>query len=170
PYLPSSYSVAGDDVERLKMYSDLFEEVIERDRVFGSLLRKVKSAYDSMLQSKAMAPMPSVPPMPAPDTGPGSLGRYSESTREGPETWELYQENRALKDLVERLHMELEQAVKREQRWRSKASKLKGKERRSERARSLADLKEPSAGSMNSAPNEPIYLCSVGQPLLTAKE
>ncbi|CAJ1396660.1 unnamed protein product [Effrenium voratum] len=127
PYLPSSYSVAGDDVERLKMYSDLFEEVIERDRVFGSLLRKVKSAYDSMLQSKAMAPMPSVPPMPAPDTGPGSLGRYSESTREGPETWELYQENRALKDLVERLHMELEQAVKREQRWRSKASKLKGK-------------------------------------------
>eukprot|EP00434_Breviolum_minutum_P030152 symbB.v1.2.026667.t2/scaffold2686.1/size73053/7 len=41
------------------------------------------------------------------------------------EPWELHRENQALKDLIERLHMELEEAVKREQRWKTKAAKLK---------------------------------------------
>merc|ERR1712232_636851 len=36
-------------------------------------------------------------------------------------------ENRGLKDLVERLHLELEEAVRREHRWKQKASKTKGR-------------------------------------------
>merc|ERR1719235_1132731 len=49
----------GMPESRLKIYSDLFEEVIERDRVFGSLLRKIKTAYDMLLLRS-----PAVPPFP----------------------------------------------------------------------------------------------------------
>eukprot|EP00435_Cladocopium_sp_Y103_P037012 s410_g9.t1 len=137
PYQPSTYSQFGgapteSGESSLKIYSDLFEEVIERDRVFGPLLRKVKSAYDSMLHSQdasTFAPL---------DGTAGSLrasheprGRSSEPTIRAEvttsEPWELHRENQALKDLIERLHMELEEAVKREQRWKTKAAKLKAR-------------------------------------------
>lgn len=130
PYQPSTYSQFGGATESgessLKIYSDLFEEVIERDRVFGPLLRKVKSAYDSMLHQEVstFAPL---------DGTAGSLraSRSSEPTMRAEvttsEPWELHRENQALKDLIERLHMELEEAVKREQRWKTKAAKLKAR-------------------------------------------
>ncbi|CAK9076103.1 Uncharacterized protein SCF082_LOCUS36760 [Durusdinium trenchii] len=135
PYPQSTYSQFGgapteEGESQLKIYSDLFEEVIERDRVFGPLLRKVKGAYDSLLSQAPQAP--SIPAMPAPreERTPGSLraSRSSEPTLrvEAPaDAWELHRENQALKDLIERLHMELEEAVKREQRWKAKAAKLK---------------------------------------------
>eukprot|EP00931_Biecheleriopsis_adriatica_P006323 TRINITY_DN107739_c0_g1_i1.p1 TRINITY_DN107739_c0_g1~~TRINITY_DN107739_c0_g1_i1.p1 ORF type:complete len:669 (-),score=111.55 TRINITY_DN107739_c0_g1_i1:210-2216(-) len=127
---------------RLKIYSDLFEEVIERDRVFGSLLRKVKTAYDSMLTQAS-----SVPPMPgasAHDISGHDMSSFSGQGRhfggggyhsseptmraeDGGQPWELHRENQVLKDLVERLHLELEEAVKREQRWKHKAAKLKAR-------------------------------------------
>lgn len=133
---------------RLKIYSDLFEEVIDRDRVFGSLLRKVKTAYDSMLTVDQHA-VPSMPGGPQ-DTSmglgaehsyntPGAQGRHfgggfqsggAEPTlraNDGGQAWELQRENQVLKDLVERLHLELEEAVKREQRWKHKATKLKAR-------------------------------------------
>lgn len=130
---------------RLKIYSDLFEEVIDRDRVFGSLLRKVKTAYDSMLTvENAMPAMPGGPQDTSMGHGaesaygtPGAQGRqfggglYSgEPTlraNDGGQAWELQRENQVLKDLVERLHLELEEAVKREQRWKHKATKLKAR-------------------------------------------
>lgn len=137
PYPQSTYSQFGgapteEGESQLKIYSDLFEEVIERDRVFGPLLRKVKGAYDSLLSQAPQAP--SIPAMPAPreERTPGSLraSRSSEPTLrvEAPaDAWELHRENQALKDLIERLHMELEEAVKREQRWKAKAAKLKAR-------------------------------------------
>jgi len=131
PYQPSTYSQFGGATESgessLKIYSDLFEEVIERDRVFGPLLRKVKSAYDSMLHSQEVSTFAPL------DGTAGSLraSRSSEPTIRAEvttsEPWELHRENQALKDLIERLHMELEEAVKREQRWKSKAAKLKAR-------------------------------------------
>lgn len=128
---------------RLKIYSDLFEEVIDRDRVFGSLLRKVKTAYDSILSDGAAVPsMPgaAVPSMDSYSTTPGGQGRQhlgaaggfhsGEPTlraNDGGQAWEIMRENQVLKDLVERLHLELEEAVKREQRWKHKATKLKAR-------------------------------------------
>jgi len=134
---------------RLKIYSDLFEEVIERDRVFGSLLRKIKTAYDMLLlqcmDERAVPPMPN-------DNSSASAGHLGGGHRGGPgdshwtpergaggiggnlhsnepttrnEAWEMQRENRVLKDLVERLHLELEETVQREQRWKHKATKLK---------------------------------------------
>eukprot|EP00933_Yihiella_yeosuensis_P020079 TRINITY_DN16193_c0_g1_i1.p1 TRINITY_DN16193_c0_g1~~TRINITY_DN16193_c0_g1_i1.p1 ORF type:complete len:316 (-),score=83.80 TRINITY_DN16193_c0_g1_i1:91-1038(-) len=41
--------------------------------------------------------------------------------------WEVQRENQVLKDLVERLHLELEEAVKREARWKHKVAKLKAR-------------------------------------------
>lgn len=134
---------AGMPESRLKIYSDLFEEVIERDRVFGSLLRKIKTAYDMLLLRS-----PAVPPFPmdassmahradmdhhswtgGQDTrGPGSLHSNEPTTRaEGGQGWEMQRENRVLKDLVERLHLELEEAVRREHRWKQKVTKLKSR-------------------------------------------
>lgn len=128
---------------RLKIYSDLFEEVIERDRVFGSLLRKIKTAYDMLLLRQ-----PAVPPLPMDGVSshmshhdieqpgwtsqdpraPGSLHSNEPTTRaEGGQAWEMQRENRVLKDLVERLHLELEEAVRREHRWKQKVTKLKAK-------------------------------------------
>lgn len=135
---------------RLKIYSDLFEEVIERDRVFGSLLRKIKTAYDTLLlrgMEQEIPPMPHDGPemgemQPtesswAPDpSSSGLLGRpyrgahSNEPTRraeDGAQGWEMHRENRVLKDLVERLHLELEEAVKREHRWKQKVAKLKAR-------------------------------------------
>eukprot|EP00928_Gymnodinium_smaydae_P001722 TRINITY_DN10616_c2_g2_i1.p1 TRINITY_DN10616_c2_g2~~TRINITY_DN10616_c2_g2_i1.p1 ORF type:complete len:875 (-),score=209.65 TRINITY_DN10616_c2_g2_i1:104-2728(-) len=122
---------------RLKIYSDLFEEVIERDRVFGSLLRKIKTAYDSLLLR--VPDMQAVPPMPGSRSACLESSHYADSlsttqhlhgnnsneptTRN--EAWEMQRENHVLKDLVERLHLELEEAVRREQRWKQKATKLK---------------------------------------------
>merc|ERR1719326_2425366 len=58
--------------------------------------------------------------------GPSSLHSNEPTTRlEGGQGWEMQRENRVLKDLVERLHLELEEAVRREQRWKQKAAKLK---------------------------------------------
>jgi len=133
PYQPSTYSQFGgaptEGESSLKIYSDLFEEVIERDRVFGPLLRKVKSAYDSMLSQEASTFVPQMP-----DGGAQSSLRASRSSEPtlraevtSSEPWELHRENQALKDLIERLHMELEEAVKREQRWKTKAAKLKAR-------------------------------------------
>lgn len=126
---------------RLKIYSDLFEEVIERDKVFGSLLRKIKTAYDSLLR-----PVERRPPtmqMEAPMSGtsgagpmhyngseaayrhPGrGVGQEDQVGDERPQVRELSRQNRVLKDLVERLHLELEDAVKREQKYRNKAARL----------------------------------------------
>jgi hypothetical protein len=127
----------------LKIYSDLFEEVIERDRVFGSLLRKIKTAYDTLLLRQ-----PAVPPLPMDGDSnhmshgdihqhgwmnqdprvPGGLHSNEPTTRaEGGQAWEMQRENRVLKDLVERLHLELEEAVRREHRWKQKVTKLKAK-------------------------------------------
>lgn len=154
PQLRSDMSMGGGSMNglmdsggmpesRLKIYSDLFEEVIERDRVFGSLLRKIKTAYDMLLLRA-----PAVPPFPGMDAsslphghphegmdqhswvgqGPGSLHSNEPTTRaDGGQGWEMQRENRVLKDLVERLHLELEEAVRREHRWKQKVTKLKGK-------------------------------------------
>jgi len=135
----------GMPESRLKIYSDLFEEVIERDRVFGSLLRKIKTAYDMLLLRS-----PAVPPLPMDSssfvrghgheamdqrmwggqdaTGQSSLHSNEPTTRaEGGQAWEMQRENRVLKDLVERLHLELEEAVRREHRWKQKVTKLKAR-------------------------------------------
>lgn len=131
---------------RLKIYSDLFEEVIERDRVFGSLLRKIKTAYDMLLlRTPAVPPLPMDNPSPnvAPEvmawpqdlsasSGPGRMpgGHSNEPTTRaegGLQAWEMQRENRVLKDLVERLHLELEEAVRREHRWKQKVTKLKAR-------------------------------------------
>jgi len=145
-------SSAGGDVSaampesRLKIYSDLFEEVIERDRVFGSLLRKIKTAYDMLVlrgpEQESMMRMPheGTPGHPGPGEGawtpePSSGGHYigahsnEPTTRaeEGVQAWEMHRENRVLKDLVERLNLELEEAVKREHRWKQKVVKLKSR-------------------------------------------
>lgn len=100
---------------RLRLYSDLFEEVIERDRIFGSLLRKIKSAYDMLLMN---------PEAPA-AWHSGRPGLQPTTRAEENAPWEVQRENQALKDLVERLHLELEDAVRRELRWKQKAEKLK---------------------------------------------
>lgn len=132
---------------RLKIYSDLFEEVIERDRVFGSLLRKIKTAYDMLLlRSPAVPPLPMDNPSPnmapdvmawpqdlssssAPGRTPGGPHSNEPTTRAegGLQAWEMQRENRVLKDLVERLHLELEEAVRREHRWKQKVTKLKAR-------------------------------------------
>jgi len=130
---------------RLKIYSDLFEEVIDRDRVFGSLLRKVKTAYDSMLQQgQSEASVPMMPGSAYDNSGMntshmsaggrqcrgGAAPSSCEPTmraEDGRQPWEVHRENQVLKDLVERLHLELEEAVKREQRWKHKATKLKAR-------------------------------------------
>lgn len=124
---------------RLKIYSDLFEEVIDRDRVFGSLLRKIKTAYDSVLHHSVLrseVPFEPVPVSPMrrhsvpsgvihPDNGRyGGVASNEPTTREGLQVWELDRENHVLKHLVERLHVELEDSVKREKRWKQKASKI----------------------------------------------
>eukprot|EP00450_Noctiluca_scintillans_P023010 CAMPEP_0194525150 /NCGR_PEP_ID=MMETSP0253-20130528/60505_1 /TAXON_ID=2966 /ORGANISM="Noctiluca scintillans" /LENGTH=566 /DNA_ID=CAMNT_0039369847 /DNA_START=52 /DNA_END=1752 /DNA_ORIENTATION=+ len=116
--------------ESLKVYSDLFEEVIDRDRVFGSLLRKIKTAYDALLtappKQHSQVPMQPTfqPPAPPGSRYRGGSGSNEPTTRaEGLQLWELDRENHALKDLVERLHCELEDAVKREDRWKRKAAK-----------------------------------------------
>lgn len=133
---------------RLKIYSDLFEEVIERDRVFGSLLRKIKTAYDTML----LRGPDMVPPMPDMDgqrgLDPSAVARAAyggvRSTEptsrpeDASQAWEVHRENNMLKDLVERLHLELEEAVRRETRWRNKASKLKARADNSASQQSLA--------------------------------
>lgn len=152
---------------RLKIYSDLFEEVIERDRVFGSLLRKIKTAYDMLLvgPNRPGASQP-VPPLPMdasaatisaemseqrswpgsglaggasgsihgggsgglPGSAPGGHSNEPTTRQEGGlQVWEMQRENRVLKDLVERLHLELEEAVRREHRWRHKVTKLKAR-------------------------------------------
>merc|ERR1719326_2083473 len=60
--------------------------------------------------------------------GPSSLHCNEPTTRaEGGQAWEMQRENRVLKDLVERLHLELEEAVRREHRWKQKVTKLKAK-------------------------------------------
>lgn len=158
--LPSQHSLGPDESgimpeSRLQIYSDLFEEVIDRDRVFGSLLRKIKTAYDSLLargvgqqeippmphDERLMGGLPSGPPGRgdsswAPDLSSTELYRQpygaahsNEPTRraEAGEGWEMHRENRVLKDLVERLHLELEEAVKREHRWKQKVAKLKSR-------------------------------------------
>lgn len=122
-----------------------FEEVIERDRVFGSLLRKIKTAYDMLLLRA-----PAVPPLPMDGSSMahhghtheamdqhtwgqdnrGHSGLHSNETTtraEGGQAWEMQRENRVLKDLVERLHLELEEAVRREHRWKQKVTKLKAR-------------------------------------------
>lgn len=118
---------------RLKVYSDLFEEVIGRDRVFGSLLRKIKTAYDLSLSHTGTAPaLPSrtVPNAADPSGGGGRQSSDAHSqepttrAEKSPHIWELQRENRALKDLVERLHLELEDAARREQKYRARASDL----------------------------------------------
>lgn len=160
----TGFEEAGGDLSeaRLKIYSDLFEEVIERDRVFGPLLRKIKTAYDVLLeQPHEMERTPQMPlhghfadsftderwhphqDMPGswqsragaiaaaaaaaagrPYGGPPSTEPTTRAERGG-DAWELHRENRVLKDLVERLHLELEEAVKREHRWKQKVVKLK---------------------------------------------
>eukprot|EP00927_Polykrikos_kofoidii_P036888 TRINITY_DN3109_c0_g2_i1.p1 TRINITY_DN3109_c0_g2~~TRINITY_DN3109_c0_g2_i1.p1 ORF type:complete len:970 (-),score=180.60 TRINITY_DN3109_c0_g2_i1:28-2784(-) len=135
---------------RLKIYSDLFEEVIERDRVFGSLLRKIKTAYDMLLLrgggnaggcghegSMLQGPhdtfngsrLGGTDGHRTPEHGVRSYGGtlHSNEPTTRNEAWEMQRENRALKDLVERLHLELEEAVRREQRWKQKATRLKAR-------------------------------------------
>jgi len=124
-------------VSRLRVYSDLFEEVIERDGVFGSLLRKIKTAYEGALGEDPMQPGMALEGVP--DWGPDHLG--VDSSHDGPHSSEpttraedrlaareMVRENRVLRDLVERLHLELEEAVKREHRWRQKVAQLKAQQ------------------------------------------
>merc|ERR1719203_1209325 len=65
--------------------------------------------------------------------GGGNDSRWSQSNEpttraeQGMEAWEMQRENIELKDLVERLHLELEEAIKREHRWKQKVVKLKAK-------------------------------------------
>mmetsp|Transcript_96101 Transcript_96101/g.256824 ORF Transcript_96101/g.256824 Transcript_96101/m.256824 type:complete len:466 (+) Transcript_96101:83-1480(+) len=46
PQQASSSAAPPAKSSKLAIYRELFEEVIERDKVFGSLLRKIKRAYD----------------------------------------------------------------------------------------------------------------------------
>jgi len=132
---------------RFKIYSDLFEEVIERDRVFGSLLRKIKNSYDFMvmngMQPQGMPQMPqeATPPhnrsvvenhgvpegKPAHSYGMAHSNEPTTRADDGVQSWEMQRENKFLKDLVERLHQDLEHAVRNEQRWKQKAVKLKAR-------------------------------------------
>jgi len=144
PYAGSS-GVVGEDMgqmpmSRLKIYSDLFEEVIERDRVFGTLLRKIKTAYDMLLlrpEQEAAVPHhgPGFGPPPGQGGGQWEQVPYGGTPSNEPTQrveqnsgdWEMHRENRVLKDLVERLHLELEEAVKREHKWKQKVGKLKAR-------------------------------------------
>mmetsp|Transcript_6649 Transcript_6649/g.16276 ORF Transcript_6649/g.16276 Transcript_6649/m.16276 type:complete len:588 (+) Transcript_6649:32-1795(+) len=146
---------------RVQKYSDLFDEVIQRDRIFGSLLGKIKLAYDEALkdallngsqQVQQRAPRPGKvhqapvvhqqpPGMPTPPgqavkqnryapqvshaPAPGGVACSDEPTRRAQKDGlqELQHENRVLKDLIERLHMELEAAMQRERNWKDRAQK-----------------------------------------------
>jgi hypothetical protein len=80
---------------KMRIYEQLFDAIIERDKVFGGLLRKVKSAYSAYLATS---------PAHAAETREPSAGREAIQS----ENAELKAENGALKDLVERLHRELQ--------------------------------------------------------------
>jgi len=137
---------------RVQKYSDLFDEVIQRDRIFGSLLGKIKAAYDDALREAVLSggqrQKPSGPskmqwPPPAGGHAAGSSGsplkpshHYAQASTAGAPCsdeptrraqkdglQELQHENRVLKDLIERLHMELEAAMQREKNWKDKAQK-----------------------------------------------
>merc|ERR1740130_1675492 len=62
---------------------------------------------------------------------------------EGGQAFEMHRENRVLKDLVERLHLELEEAVRREHRWKQKVTKLKTKVETSESRQSPSQGADP---------------------------
>lgn len=143
---------------RLKIYSDLFDEVIERDRVFGTLLRKIKAAYDVQLMGPVDTTMDSRLhgsvqgagiygdtssfPMSHPCSGCHSAEPTTRA--EDGATWEVHRENQVLKDLVERLYMELEEASQREQRLKEKVTKLKA--RSEPEARALASVGQACGG------------------------
>jgi len=73
----------------LRIYEELFDAIIERDKVFGGLLRKVKSAYTAYL---------------------GALDPSAGAASDAAETAALRAENAELKQLVERLHAEMTRA------------------------------------------------------------
>eukprot|EP00419_Tripos_fusus_P047489 CAMPEP_0172835446 /NCGR_PEP_ID=MMETSP1075-20121228/25769_1 /TAXON_ID=2916 /ORGANISM="Ceratium fusus, Strain PA161109" /LENGTH=576 /DNA_ID=CAMNT_0013678489 /DNA_START=21 /DNA_END=1751 /DNA_ORIENTATION=- len=148
---PQTDAVAPES--HLKIYSDLFEEVIERDRVFGPLLRKIKTEYDMLLvrdSEQILSMPPSTMPMcssglapscntddpwgPLDVTHSSTMGRRcgglhsnepTSRAEDGLQSWEMQRENHVLKDLVERLDLELEEAVKREHRWKQKVAKMR---------------------------------------------
>merc|ERR1719203_1364450 len=85
---------------RLKIYSDLFEEVIERDRVFGSLLRKIKTAYESVLCQ-------GVPDLPEGPFGP-DMSMGAEHPHDGPHSSEpttRAEDSLAAKEMVRENHV-----------------------------------------------------------------
>jgi hypothetical protein len=79
---------------KMRIYEQLFDAIIERDKVFGGLLRKVKSAYSAYLATPH-----------ATDAREPAGGRSDAAQTENAE---LKAENATLKDLVERLHRELQ--------------------------------------------------------------
>lgn len=46
-------SATGFSDKKLKIYRDLFDEVITRDVAFGSILKKVKAAYEEVIVSSS---------------------------------------------------------------------------------------------------------------------
>lgn len=100
-----------------RMYSEVFEEIIQRDVQFGSALRKVKKAYDKVVRqalprppqgpppgvpNAVAVPPPSEQPLTAAAYGPGSTELVPRATLS-----EVERENRALRDQMRRMRAEL---------------------------------------------------------------
>mmetsp|Transcript_132429 Transcript_132429/g.330253 ORF Transcript_132429/g.330253 Transcript_132429/m.330253 type:complete len:937 (+) Transcript_132429:917-3727(+) len=117
--------------ERLKVYSDIFEEVILRDEMFGPTLRKVKNVYDAFLlqvstgisavehhpaavggggahPTQAKAPTPT-PPLTRRTAGICAQGGSTVAEEGESVEARLERENRELRLLTERLRRELEE-------------------------------------------------------------
>lgn len=121
----------ADEAELIKVYSDIFEDVISRDEVFGPTLRKVKTVYDAFLrrvclpfQGSLHANAQSVPSRGSgywgSDQGieeavfltpPLSFESAAPSGRATGDTLEarLQRENEELRQCTDRLHRELEE-------------------------------------------------------------
>ncbi|CAE8605528.1 unnamed protein product [Polarella glacialis] len=97
---------AGLGSEMLQVYSDIFEEVICRDKQFGSTLRKVKTIYDAFLAENSSAARS------CEEAPPGSRRRNDASSSGckscaalGASFVEVERENRRLRGLLETLRL-----------------------------------------------------------------
>merc|ERR1719316_1921579 len=96
PEREPGHAAAAMTPAKMRIYEQLFDAIIERDKVFGGLLRKVKSAYSAYLATS-----------PA-HADASALARSGDNEAITAANAELKAENAALKGLVERLHRELQ--------------------------------------------------------------
>mmetsp|Transcript_32935 Transcript_32935/g.87610 ORF Transcript_32935/g.87610 Transcript_32935/m.87610 type:complete len:665 (+) Transcript_32935:443-2437(+) len=118
--------------ERLRVYSDIFEEVISRDEQFGPTLRQVKNVYDTFLQQAqaALGSSPSntssaggyvvggavasnakatIPTPPVARGSENSLGHSADDVTAGSAQSQLERENWELRRFAEKLQQELQE-------------------------------------------------------------